>query len=156
MGRMGTDLFINILTVSNENPNEDDTVDLTAEVRLFGMNVSGEIQVEFYLDDETNMIGMGSFDGTTLVSNSGEGINVTVSWKAVAGTHTIFAKVDPNNMIDEGASEAAVKNNQADPVSVVVTAKETSNDTSIILLVLVVLISIGSVVYIYKDSLFGK
>jgi len=150
------DLFINILTVSNENPNEDDTVDLTAEVRLFGMNVSGEIQVEFYLDDETNMIGMGSFDGTTLVSNSGEGINVTVSWKAVAGTHTIFAKVDPNNMIDEGASEAAVKNNQADPVSVVVTAKETSNDTSIILLVLVVVISIGAVVYIYKDSLFGK
>ena len=150
------DLFINILTVSNENPNEDDTVDLTAEVRLFGMNVSGEIQVEFYLDDETNMIGMGSFDGTTLVPNSGEGINVTVSWKAVAGTHTIFAKVDPNNMIDEGASEAAVKNNQADPVSVVVTAKETSNDTSIILLVLVVLISIGSVVYIYKDSLFGR
>ena len=150
------DLFINILTVSNENPNEDDTVDLTAEVRLFGMNVSGEIQVEFYLDDETNMIGMGSFDGTTLVSNSGEGINVTVSWKAVAGTHTIFAKVDPNNMIDEGASEAAVKNNQADPVSVVVTPKETSNDTSIILLVLVVVISIGAVVYIYKDSLFGK
>ena len=102
------------------------------------------------------MIGMGSFDGTTLVSNSGEGINVTVSWKAVAGTHTIFAKVDPNNMIDEGTSEAAVKNNQADPVYVVVTAKETSNDTSIILLVLVVVISISAVVYIYKDSLFGK
>ena len=151
------DLFINILTVSNANPDEDDTVDLTAEVRLFGMNVSGEIQVEFYLDDETNMIGMGSFDGTTLVSNSGEGINVTVSWKAVAGTHIIFAKVDPNNLVDEGSSENAVKNNQAqDPVTIVVTPKETSNDTSLILLVLVVVISIGAVAYIYKDSLFGK
>ena len=146
-----------MLTVSNENPNEDDTVDLTAEVRLFGMNVSGEIQVEFYLDDETNMIGMGSFDGTTLVANSGEGINVTVSWKAVAGTHIIFAKVDPNNLVDEGSSENAVKNNQAqDPVTIVVTPKETSNDTSLILLVLVVVISIGAVAYIYKDSLFGK
>ena len=120
------------------------------------MNVSGEIQVEFYLNDETNMIGMGSFDGTTLSKNSDEGINVTLPWKAVAGTHTIFAKVDPNDMVAEGASETAVKNNEAEPVSVVVTAKETSNDTSLILLVLVVVISIGAVGYIYKDSLFGK
>ena len=154
------DLFISDFTISNANPNEGDTIELTAVVKLFSMNVTEEIQVEFYLNDETNMIGMESFDGTTLSKNSNEGINVTLSWKAVAGTHTIFAKVDPNNMVDEGSSETAEanKNNDAPtPVSIVVTAKETSNnDTSIILLVLVVVISIGAVAYIYKDSLFGK
>ena len=64
--------------------------------------------------------------------------------------------VDPNDMVNEGSSDAALKNNQPEPVFVVVTAKDSSNDTSIILLILVVVISIGAVGYIYKDSLFGN
>ena len=56
-------------------------------------------------------------------------------------------------MVVEGSDDGE-KNQLAKDINVV--AKETSNDTSIILLVLVVVISIGSVAYIYKDSLFGN
>ena len=81
------------------------------------------------------------------------GTNVSMSWKAVAGTHTIFVVADSTNMINEGSDDGE-KNHLAKDISV--TSKETSNDTSIILLILVVVISIGAVGYIYKDSLFGN
>ena len=102
-----------------------------------------------------NQIGALSVDGSSLSKEIGSEYNATISWKAVSGTHTIFAVVDPNDMINEGNSEAALKNNEF-AKDIVVTEKEESNDTSLILLVLVVVISIGAVGYIYKDSLFGN
>ena len=56
-------------------------------------------------------------------------MNVSVSWKAVAGTHTIFVVAD-STMVNEG--DDGEKNELAKDISV--TSKETSNDTSIILL----------------------
>ena len=148
------DLFISELSFSSVTPKEDDSVALTAVVKLSKMNVTGEIQVVFYLDNMDNQIAMATIDGSELAKGS-DGVNLTSTWKAVSGTHTIFAVVDPDGLVDEGVSEAAVKNNEF-AKNIEVTAKEDSNDTSIILLVLVVLISVGAVGYIYKDSIFGK
>ena len=149
------DLFISKVIFSNENPLEDSSVDITAVLKLQKMNVSDDIEVAFYLNNMDNQIGALSVDGSSLSKEVGSEYNATISWKAIAGTHTIFAVVDPNDMINEGNSEAALKNNEF-AKDIVVTEKEESNDTSIILLVLVVVISIGAVGYIYKDSLFGK
>ena len=148
------DLFVSELLFSSATPMEDDSVVLTAVVKLSNMNVTGVVQVGFYLNNMENQIAMATIDGSELVKGS-DGVNLTSSWKAVSGTHTIFAVVDPDGLVDEGVSEAAVKNNEF-AKNIEVTAKEDSNDTSIILLALVVLISVGAVGYIYKDSIFGK
>ena len=117
------------------------------------MNVTGEVQVGFFLDDLETQIGSVLVDGSNLTKGIEGGMNVSVSWKAVAGTHTIFVVADSTDMVNEGSDDGE-KNQLAKDISV--TSKETSNDTSIILLILVVVISIGAVGYIYKDSLFGN
>jgi len=147
------DLYISELSFSNDNPDEDDTIELNAVLKLAKMNVTGEFEVAFYLDSLDNQIGAVMVDGSNLTKGIEGGMNLSVSWKAVSGTHTIFAVADSTNLINEGSDDGE-KNQVAKDIQV--TAKETSNDTSIILLVLVVVISIGAVGYIYKDSLFGK
>ncbi len=147
------DLYISELSFSNEYPDEDETIELNAVLKLAKMNVSGEFEVGFYLDSLDNQIGAVMVDGSNLTKGIEGGMNLSVSWKAVSGTHTIFAVADSTNLINEGSDDGE-KNQMAKDISV--PAKETSNDTSIILLVLVVVISIGAVAYIYKDSLFGK
>ena len=147
------DLYISELSFSNDNPDEDETIELNAVLKLAKMNVSGEFEVGFYLDSLDNQIGAVMVDGSNLTKGIEGGMNLSVSWKAVSGTHTIFAVADSTNLINEGSDDGE-KNQIAKDISV--PAKETSNDTSIILLVLVVVISIGAVAYIYKDSLFGK
>ena len=57
------------------------------------------------------------------------------------------------DLVNEGSDDGE-KNQMAKDINVI--AKDSSNDTSIILLILVVVISIGAVGYIYKDSLFGN
>ncbi len=135
------------------NPDEDETIELNAVLKLAKMNVSGEFEVGFYLDSLDNQIGAVMVDGSNLTKGIEGGMNLSASWKAVSGTHTIFVVADSTNLINEGSDDGE-KNQIAKDISV--PAKETSNDTSIILLVLVVVISIGAVAYIYKDSLFGK
>ena len=147
------DLYISELSFSNDSPDEDDTIELNAVLKLAKMNVTGEFEVAFYLDSLDNQIGAVMVDGSNLTKGIEGGMNLSVSWKAVSGTHTIFAVADSTNLINEGSDDGE-KNQVAKDIQV--TAKETSNDTSIILLVLVVVISIGAVGYIYKDSLFGK
>ncbi|MDG1545662.1 MAG: PKD domain-containing protein, partial [Candidatus Poseidoniia archaeon] len=147
------DLYISELSFSNDNPKEDETIQLNAVLKLAKMNVTGEFEVGFYLDTLDNQIGAVMVDGTNLTKGIEGGKNVSFSWKAVSGTHTIFVVADSTNLIAEGSDDGE-KNNLAKDIQV--TAKESSNDTSIILLVLVVMISIGAVGYIYKDSLFGN
>ena len=147
------DLYVSQLSFSNDNPDEDDTIEMTAEIRLIGLNVTGEFEVAFFLDNLETQIGAVMVDGSNLTKGPDGGMNVSSSWKAVSGTHTIFAVVDSTNLINEGSDDGE-KNQLARDINVV--AKESSNDTSIILLVLVVVISIGAVGYIYKDSLFGN
>ena len=147
------DLYISQLSFSDDSPDEGDTIQLNAVLKLAKMNVTGEIQVGFYLDNLETLIGSVSVDGSNITKGIEGGTNVSMSWKAVAGTHTIFVVADSTNMINEGSDDGE-KNHLAKDISV--TSKETSNDTSIILLILVVVISIGAVGYIYKDSLFGN
>ena len=147
------DLYVSQLSFSNDNPDEDDTIEMTAEIRLIGLNVTGEFEVAFFLDNLETQIGAVMVDGSNLTKGPDGGMNVSSSWKAVSGTHTIFAVVDSTDLINEGSDDGE-KNQLARDINVV--AKESSNDTSIILLVLVVVISIGAVGYIYKDSLFGN
>ena len=117
------------------------------------MNVTGEIQVGFYLDNLETLIGSVSVDGSNITKGIEGGMNVSMSWKAVAGTHTIFVVADSTDLVNEGSDDGE-KNQMAKDINVI--AKDSSNDTSIILLILVVVISIGAVGYIYKDSLFGN
>ena len=146
------DLYISQLTFSNDNPEEDETIQLNAALKLLKMNITENIEVSFYLDNLDNQIGSVIVDGSNLTKGPNGGVNVSVSWKAISGKHTIFAVADSTNLVEE--SEDGDKNNAARDIDV--QAKENSNDTSIILLILVVVISIGAVGYIYKDSLFGN
>ena len=146
------DLYISQLTFSNDNPKEDETIQLNAALKLLKMNITENIEVSFYLDNLDNQIGSVMVDGSNLTKGPNGGVNVSVSWKAISGKHTIFAVADSTDLVEE--SEDGDKNNVAADIDV--QAKETSNDTSIILLILVVVISIGAVGYIYKDSLFGN
>jgi len=147
------DVYISELTFSNDSPDEDETIDLNAVLKLAKMNVTDEFEVAFYLNTLDNQIGAVMVEGSNLTKGIEGGMNLSVSWKAVSGTHTIFVVADSTNLINEGSDDGE-KNQAAKDISV--KAKETSNDTSLILLVLVVVISIGAVGYIYKDSLFGK
>ena len=147
------DLYISQLSFSNDNPDEDDTIQLNAVLKLAKMNITDEIQVGFFLNNLETQIGSVMVDGSNLTKGIEGGMNISVDWKAIAGTHTIFVVADATDLIDEGSDDGE-KNELAKDINVV--AKETSNDTSIILLVLVVVISIGAVGYIYKDSLFGN
>ena len=145
------DIFVVDLIFSDDNPVEDDTIQMTALVKLQGQNISQEFEVAFYLDNLETQI------GAILIENMTKGdegiVNVSLPWKAVSGTHTIFAVADSTDVINEGSQ--GNKNNEF-AQDIKVTAKDSSNDTSIILLILVVVISIGAVGYIYKDSLFGN
>ena len=147
------DLYISQISFSDDNPNEDETIQLNAVLKLAKMNVTGEIQVGFYLDNLDNQIGSVMVDGSSLTKGIEGGTNVSVPWKAVSGTHTIFVVADSTDLVNEGSDDGE-KNQMAKDINVV--AKDSSNDTSIILLILVVVISIGAVGYIYKDSLFGN
>ena len=147
------DLYISQISFSDDNPNEDETIQLNAVLKLAKMNVTGEIQVGFYLDNLDNQIGSVMVEGSSLTKGIEGGTNVSVPWKAVSGTHTIFVVADSTDLVNEGSDDGE-KNQMAKDISVI--AKDSSNDTSIILLILVVVISIGAVGYIYKDSLFGN
>ena len=147
------DVYISELSFSNENPNEDETINLNAVLKLAKMNVTGEFEVAFYLDNLDTQIGAYMVDGSTLTKGIEGGMNISVPWKAVSGTHTIFVVADSTDLINEGSDDGE-KNQMAKDINVI--AKDSSNDTSIILLILVVVISIGAVGYIYKDSLFGN
>ena len=146
-------LYFSQLSFSYDNPDEDDTIQLNAVLKLAKMNITEDIQVGFFLNNLETQIGSVMVDGSNLTKGIEGGMNISVDWKAIAGTHTIFVVADATDLIDEGSDDGE-KNELAKDINVV--AKESSNDTSIILLVLVVVISIGAVAYIYKDSLFGN
>ena len=111
------------------------------------MNVTGEIQVGFYLDNLDNQIGSVMVDGSSLTKGLKPGMNVSVPWKAVSGTQQfLLLQIRQTLSMKEAMTVRKIKW----PKTYVV-AKDSSNDTSIILLILVVVISIGAVGYT-KDS----
>ena len=147
------DLYVSSLVFSNDNPEEGDTVELTATLKLLGMNVTSPFEVGFYLDSPTGtLIDTVMVDGSNMTMGiDADPFNVTASWKAISGAHTIYVIADDKDAIDES--------NEKNELTAVITvsAEDDSRDvTSIILIVAVVLLSVGAVGYIYRDSLFNN
>ena len=105
------DLFISQTFFSNDNPEIGEAVTITAEIRLHGANITGNFSVGFYL---------GATNGTEIGFQEVNGSKMTmggrhlasINWTAINGSHTIYAVVNPNGLIYEGVSEAALKNNE--------------------------------------------
>ena len=147
------DLYVSSLVFSNDNPEEGDTVEMTATLKLLGMNITSPFEVGFYLDSPTGtLIDTVMVDGSNMTMGiDADPFNVTASWKAISGAHTIYVIADDKDAIDES--------NEKNELTAVITvsAEDDSRDvTSIILIVAVVLLSVGAVGYIYRDSLFNN
>ena len=146
-------MYVSSLVFSNDNPEEGDTVELTATLKLLGMNITSPFEVGFYLDSPTGtLIDTVMVDGSNMTMGiDADPFNVTASWKAISGAHTIYVIADDKDAIDES--------NEKNELTAVITvsAEDDSRDvTSIILIVAVVLLSVGAVGYIYRDSLFNN
>ena len=79
------------------------------------------------------------------------GFNVSTTWKATSGAHTIYAIADSTNLVDESEEK-----NEYFDVLTVSSTDDSSDVTSMVMIIAVVLLSLGSVGYIYRDSLFSK
>ena len=146
------DIFISSLTFSDDNPEAGDTVTLDATVKLLGMNITGAFDVAFYLDGpEGTQIGVVSVDGANLSFGIENGVNVSATWKATAGTHSIYVMADSTNIVDESEEK-----NELSKIITVSAEDDDSDVTSMVMIIAVVLLSVGSVGYIYRDSLFSK
>jgi len=146
------DLFVSSLSFSNDNPEEGDSVALTATLKLLGMNVTDSFEVGFYLGaDASNPIGFQIVEGVNMTVGIENEFNVTVTWDAVPGVHTIYVIADSKEQIDESSE----KNEMTKTITV--SAEDDSRDvTSIMLIVAVVVLSFGAVGYIYRERLFNK
>ena len=91
-------------------------------------------------------------DGSDLEAlNNGTNVNVTTTWTAVSGAQTIYVDADSTNIVDESQE----KNELSKPITV--SAKDDSSDvTSMTMIIIVVLAAFGAVAYIYRDSLFSN
>ena len=146
-------MYVSSLVFSNDNPEEGDTVELTATLKLLGMNITSPFEVGFYLDSPTGtLIDTAMVDGSKMTMGiDAEPFNVTANWTAISGAHTIYVVADDKDTIDESTEK-----NELSKV-ITVSAEDDSRDvTSIMLIVVVVLLSVGAVGYIYRDSLFNK
>ena len=146
------DLYISEMSFSNDNPTEGSTVTLEATVKLLGMNITESFEIGFYLDTpDGDQIGSAIVDGNNMSFGIEHGFNVSTTWKATSGAHTIYAIADSTNLVDESEE----KNEYFDVLTV--SSKDDSSDvTSMVMIIAVVLLSVGSVGYIYRDSLFSK
>lgn len=94
------DLIISDLTLSPEMPNAGQTVTLTATVKNIGTQstASGNnLKIKFYIDGTEVAM---SADNTAALAKDAT-IQLTGTWIAVAGSHTLTAAVDESNLIVE-------------------------------------------------------
>ena len=146
------DLYISELSFSNDNPTEGSTVTFDATVKLLGMNITDSFEVGFFLDTKDGeQIGSEIVDGSNMSFGIEHGYNVSTTWKATSGAHTIVVVADSTNVIDESEEKNDL------PKVITVSSEDDSSDvTSMVMIIAVVLLSVGSVGYIYRDSLFSK
>ncbi len=96
------DLFISSLTFSDDNPEEGDTVTMDAVVKLLGSSINQSFEVGFFLDTpDGDQIGSASVDGNNLSVGIEHSFNISASWKATSGTHTIYVVADSTDVIEE-------------------------------------------------------
>ena len=146
------DLFISSLTFSDDNPEEGDTVTMDAVVKLLGLSINESFEVGFFLDaPDGEQIGSAFVDGNNLSVGIEHGFNVSASWKATSGAHTIYVIADHTDIVDESEEK--------NELSKVITVKSDSDEddvTSMVMIIAVILLAVGSVGYIYRDNLFSK
>ena len=146
------DLYISELSFSNDNPTQGSTVTFEATVKLLGMNITDSFEVGFFLDTaDGEQIGSEMVDGSNMSFGIEHGFNVSTTWKATSGAHTIVVVVDTTNVVDESEEK-----NDLSKVITVSSEGDSSDVTSMVMIIAVVLLSVGSVGYIYRDSLFSK
>ena len=146
------DLFISSLTFSDDNPEEGDTVTMDAVVKLLGLSINQSFEVGFFLDTpDGEQIGSAFVDGNNLSVGIEHGFNVSASWKATSGAHTIYVIADHTDIVDESEEK--------NELTKVITVKSDSDEddvTSMVMIIAVILLAVGSVGYIYRDNLFSK
>ena len=146
------DLFISSLTFSDDNPEEGDTVTMDAVVKLLGLSINESFEVGFFLDaPDGEQIGSAFVDGNNLSVGIEHGFNVSASWKATSGAHTIYVIADHTDIVDESEEK--------NELTKVITVKSDSDEddvTSMVMIIAVILLAVGSVGYIYRDNLFSK
>ena len=146
------DLFISSLTFSDDNPEEGDTVTMDAVVKLLGLSINQSFEVGFFLDTpDGEQIGSAFVDGNNLSVGIEHGFNVSASWKATSGAHTIYVIADHTDIVEESEEK--------NELTKVITVKSDSDEddvTSMVMIIAVILLAVGSVGYIYRDNLFSK
>jgi hypothetical protein len=96
------DLYLSTIYFSNDNPEGGDVVTITTVVKLIGrVNVTETFVVGFYLGDTTNQIGSVSVDGNQISLGIEKYFNVSTTWEAVSGIHSVYVIVDSTNVVDE-------------------------------------------------------
>jgi hypothetical protein len=157
------DIYPVSLSFSNNQPSEGDIVNINATISIHGMNATEAFAVTFYLDSVSNTTAIGTVEvdnGSLSFVNNPWGFEEThvveTTWTAIAGTHTIIAVVDANNVIDEPIDREGPTKNDISRVITVSSIDDSRDWTSIGLIVVVVLVAFGAVGYIYRDTLFNK
>ena len=148
------DIYIVSMSFS-DNLEEGNVVTLDATVKCLceDAKIDSAFEVAFYLDNlEGTVIGTAMIDGSDLEAlNNGTNVNVTTTWTAVSGSQTIYVDADSTNIVDESQE----KNELSKPITI--SAKDDSSDvTSMTMIIIVVLAAFGAVAYIYRDSLFSN
>ena len=133
------DLVVSSITFSASDPEEGDSVTITAEIDNDGSAVARSIIVHFYLDGD--LLGE---DSISTISSSLSG-QATYEWKVVEGTHEISVIVDPADNINEIDDT----NNEGSETITVAEASESSNWNVIVILLVVIL---GGVVFFINRS----
>ena len=106
----------------------------------------------FYLDGlDGEQIGSVSVNGSELSFGIENEFNVSATWKATSGAHSIVVVADSTDLIDESEEK-----NELSKIITVSAEDDSSDVTSMVMIIAVVLLSVGSVGYIYRDSLFSK
>ncbi len=149
------DIYMVSMSFSNDNPEEGDAVTLEATLKCLcdDANVDTAFEVAFYLDSlEGTQIGTAMIDGKDLEAiNNGTNVNVTATWTAISGSQVIYVNADSNAIVDE-----SIEKNEISKTITVSAVDDSSDITSIAMLVIIVVLSFGVVGYIYRDSLFAK
>jgi hypothetical protein len=147
------DIYMVSMSFSNDNPSEGDVVTLDATVKCLceDAKVDTAFEVSFYLDNlEGTVIGTAMIDGKDLEAiNNGTNVNVTATWTAISGAQVIYIDADSNGIVDE-----SIEKNDISKTITVSPTDDSSDVTSIAMIIVVVLAAFGAVAYIYRDSLF--
>jgi len=145
------DLYATQIIFDNENPSEGDVVKISTTIKLLKMNVTEAFAVTFYLDSISNTTAIDTVevDNGSVAWGIENDYSVNTTWTATPGTHTIYVRVDSNDAVDESEEK-----NDVSKVITVSSIDDSTDWTSIGMIVIVVLLAFGAVGYIYRDTLF--